>query len=259
MIASARYWPQLLTRLGRDVLGAWALFAYSASHLHSLSRGPARTVFHRQLYFTGIQGMGLVMLLALMLGALVVTQTTAIVGGDSDFTVRMLNWTIVGELGPLLAAMIIVARSGVAIATELALMRARGEAASLERMRISTLDYLVVPRVAALTVSVAVLTIYFQATAITGGLAASAFYQNVSFTVQLGRFLESTSAAYLGLTLLKSIGFGAAIASVCCWHGLGIARTLNGVPVAAMNAVIQSLLAVFALDGAFAYVRYALF
>ena len=55
-----------------------------------------------------------------------VTQTAAVVGGDSELTVRVLNWTVVGELGPLLAAIIIVARSSVAIATELALMRARG-------------------------------------------------------------------------------------------------------------------------------------
>jgi phospholipid/cholesterol/gamma-HCH transport system permease protein len=250
--------PSLVSRLGRDALGAWAFFAYGLFNLRVLARGPARTVFHRQLYFTGIQGIGLVLLLGLMVGALVVTQTAALVGGDSELTVRVLNWVVVGELGPLLAAIIIVARSSVAIATELALMRARGETEDLERMGIPMLDYLVVPRIAALTLSLAVLTVYFQAIAVAGGLAASALYQSLPFGVQLARFLEFASVANFAVALLKSVAFGLAISAVSCWHGLGIRRSLNAVPIAAMNAVIQSLLAVFVIDALFAYVRYAL-
>jgi phospholipid/cholesterol/gamma-HCH transport system permease protein len=252
--------PALVTRLGRDALGAWAFFAYAVSNLRVLfSRQPARTVFHRQLYFTGIQGIGLVLLLGLMVGALVVTQTAAVVGGDSELTVRVLNWTVVGELGPLLAAIIIVARSSVAIATELALMRARGDTANLEALGISVLDYLVVPRVAALTLSLVVLTVYFQAIAVAGGLAASALYQNLPFGIQLARFLEITSVANFAQAVLKSIAFGLAISAVSCWHGLGMRRSLNAVPVAAMNAVIQSLLAVFVIDALFAWLRFVVF
>ena len=250
--------PVFSSSIGRDVVGAWAFLAYGVSHLRSLSIGPVRTVFHRQLYFTGIQGIGLVLVVGLMVGALVVTQTTAVVGGDSELTVRMLDWTVIGELGPLLAAIVIVARSSVAISTELALMRARGETDHLEMLRISALDYLVVPRMAALTLSLVVLTVYFQAIAVAGGLAASAAYQNLSFVAQLGRFLEITSVANIASALLKSVAFGLAISAVSCWHGMGVGRTLSAVPIAAMNAVIQSLFAVFAIDAAFAYLRYAL-
>jgi phospholipid/cholesterol/gamma-HCH transport system permease protein len=248
----------LVSNIGRDVLGAWAFLAYAVSHLRALSIGPVRIVFNRQLYFTGIQGIGLVLLLGLMVGALVVTQTTAIVGGDSELTVRMLDWTVIGELGPLLAAIIIVARSSVAISTELALMSARGETDHLEMLRIPALDYLVVPRMAALTLSLVVLTVYFQAIAVAGGLAASALYQNLSFATQLARFVEIISVANIAVALLKSVAFGLAISAVSCWHGMGVARTLTAVPIAAMNAVIQSLFAVFAIDAAFAYLRYAL-
>src|SRR4051794_36378790 len=191
--------PALVTRLGRDALGSWAFLTYAIAHIRVLSIRPVRTVFHRQLYFTGIQGISLVLLLGLMVGALVVTQTAAVVGGDSELTVRVLNWTVVGELGPLLAAIIIIARSSVAIATELALMRARGETEHLERMRIPPLDYLVVPRIAALTLSLVVLTVYFQTIAVAGGLAASSLYQSLPFGLQLARFLELTSLASYGV------------------------------------------------------------
>ncbi len=247
-----------LISFGRDAAGAWSFLAHGVAHWRALSIGPVRTVFHRQLYFTGIQGISLILLVGLMVGALVVTQTAAVVGGDSEITVRMLDWTVVGELGPLLAAVVIVARSSVAVATELALMRARGEIDHIEMLGIPALDYLLVPRIAALTLSLTVLTVYFQSIAVAGGLAASSLYQNTSFVIQFARFLEITSVGNMAAALLKSVAFGLAISSVSCWHGLAAGKSLNAVPVAAMNAVIQSLLAVFVIDAAFAYVRYAL-
>ncbi len=244
--------------IAHDVLGAWAFLAYGVLHLRALSIGPVRVVFNRQLYFTGLQGVGLVLLLGFIVGALVVTQTTAIVGGDSELTVRLLDWTVIGELGPLLAAIIIVARSSVAIATELALMRARGETEQLNMLGIPALEYLVVPRMAALTVSLVVLTVYFQAIAVAGGLAASAAFQGLSFANQLARFLEIISIAAVAAALAKSLAFGLAISAVSCWHGMGVARSMNAVPIAAMKAVVQSLFAVFAIDAVFAYLRFVL-
>jgi phospholipid/cholesterol/gamma-HCH transport system permease protein len=248
----------VLARAAGDFAGCWAFLVYALSHLRTLSIAPARTVFARQLYFTGIQGLQLVTALGLLVGALVVTQTAAMVGGDSELTVRVLDWTVVGELGPLLAAIIIVARSSVAIATELALMQARGETGHLEMLRISLLDYLVVPRIAALTLSVVALTVYFQAVAVAGGLAASAVFQNVSFVAQLARFFEITTLGNLAAALAKSFLFGLAVSALSCWHGLTAARSLTKVPIAAMQAVIQSLIAVFLIDVLFAYVRFAL-
>ena len=250
--------PAALGAVPDQLAGYWAFFAYTATHLRVLAIPPIRAVFHRQLYFTGIEGAYLVGLLGLLAGALAVTQTTALVGGNSELTVRVLVWTVVGELGPLLAAIIIVARSAVAIATELALMETRGETDDLANLRISVMDYLVVPRMAALTLSVVVLTVYFQSVAVAGGLAVSALYQNVSFVIQLNRFFDVITLTDVFTALLKSFCFGAAVAAVSCYHGLTVRRSLTAVPLAAMGAVIQSMLLVFVIDAAFAYLRYAL-
>src|SRR5258708_30061391 len=147
--------------LPSQLAGYWAFFIYAITHLRVLAIRPVRAVFHRQLYFTGVQGGYLVGLLGLLVGALAVTQTTALVGANSELTVRVLVWTVVGELGPLLAAIIIVARSAVAIASELAVMEARAETDGLAAMSIRSMDYLVVPRMAALTLSIVALTPYF--------------------------------------------------------------------------------------------------
>jgi phospholipid/cholesterol/gamma-HCH transport system permease protein len=244
--------------LPSQLAGYWAFFIYAVTHLRVLAIRPVRAVFHRQLYFTGVQGAYLVGLLGLLVGALAVTQTTALVGANSELTVRVLVWTVVGELGPLLAAIIIVARSAVAIATELALMEAQSETDYLANLRIRPMDYLVVPRMAALTLSVIALTVYFQVVAVAGGLAVSTLFQNAPFIIQLERFFAVITLADLLLALLKSFCFGAAVAAISCYHGLAVTRSLTSVPIAAMRAVIQSLLFVFVIDAVFAYVRYML-
>lgn len=242
--------------LPTQLAGYWALLVYVATHLRVLGIGPVRAVFHRQLYFTGVQGAYLVALLGLLAGALAVTQTTALVGASSELTVRVLVWTVVGELGPLLAAIIIVARSAVAIATELALMEVRAETDYLANLRIRPMDYLVVPRMAALTLSVIALTVYFQVVAVAGGLAISTLFQSAPFLTQLVRFFEVITVTDMFLAALKSLCFGTAIAAISCYHGLAVSRSLTVVPIAAMRAVIHSLLFVFVIDALFAYVRY---
>lgn len=244
--------------LAAQLAGYWAFLVYAATHLRVLAIGPVRAVFHRQLYFTGVQGAFLVALLGLMAGTLAVTQTTALVGSGSELTVRVLVWTVVGELGPLLAAIIIVARSAVAIATELALMEVRAETDNLANLRIRPMDYLVVPRMAALTLSVIALTVYFQVVAVAGGVAISTLFQSTPFIDQLFRFFEVITVTDMLLALLKSFCFGAAVAAISCYHGLAVSRSLTVVPIAAMRAVIQSLMFVFVIDALFAYVRYML-
>ena len=97
---------------------------------------------------------------------------------------------------------------------------------------------------------------YFQFVAVTGGLAISTLFQSAPFLTQLARFFEVITVADMCLALLKSFCFGTAIAAICCYHGLAVSRSLTVVPIAAMRAVIQSLLFVFVIDALFAYVRY---
>ncbi|PIU16787.1 MAG: hypothetical protein COT19_04270, partial [Gallionellales bacterium CG08_land_8_20_14_0_20_59_87] len=115
---------------------------YALNNLRVLRVAPVNAVFQRQLFFTGVEALSIVAVFALLVGALVITQTTALAGPDSTLAVKILIWTVVREVGPLFAAIIIIARSSAAIASELALMKIRGELLSLERMGISPQDYL---------------------------------------------------------------------------------------------------------------------
>ena len=240
----------------RYLTGCWAFLVYSATHLRVLSVVPIRTVFERQLYFTGMEGLLLVATMGLLTGTVFAMMATAILG-TGELSMRVLVLVQLGELGPMVAAIIIIARSSVAIAAELALMHTRGETAHLRVMRIPPLDYLVVPRIAAVTLSVFALTAYFQTAAIAGGLATSALFQQVTFLQQLWRFFAAVSIADIMIAAAKSLCFGLAISGISCFHGLDVGKAATAVPIAAVRAVVQSLIAVFVIDGAFAYLRYA--
>ncbi len=241
----------------RYLSGYYELLAYSARRYRVLRIEPVRLVFLRQIYFTGIQALGILAPIALLSGILVITQAIALMGADSEMVLRVLVWVVVRELGPLFAAILIIARSTPAISTELALMKTHHELDHLRDMGISERDYLVVPRILGVTLSVTALSFYFQIIAILGGMAASALYRQSSFIELANDFLEVLHPFDLIGTMIKSFFFGLAIAAVACFHGLAVERTITDVPQAAIKAVMRSLLAVFVIDAVFAYAALA--
>lgn len=235
--------------------GYVSLLVYGLSNWHVLRIPPVRKGFYRQVFFSGNEALHIIGFIGLLLGVIVSTQTFSIAGGDNSLVVKVMAWVIVWEVGPLFAAIIIIARSGSAIAVELALMKVGGEISSLERMGISPLDYLVVPRIIGVTISVIVLTAYFQIVAIVGGLAVSAVFQNVLFLDQLHRFVALVNPWLWIGGILKSLAFGLMISTIACFHGLSAGTTFSVVPKAAIKAVIRALLVVFVLDILFAGLR----
>lgn len=236
--------------------GYTSLLVYGLSNWHVLRIEPVRKSFYRQVYFSGNEALHIIGLIGLLLGVIVSTQTFSIAGGDSSLVVKVMAWVIVWEVGPLFAAIIIIARSGSAIAVELALMKIEGEVSSLERMGVSPLDYLVVPRINGVAISVVALTAYFQVVAITGGLAVSSIFQNVFFWDQMHRFVELVNPWLLIGSVLKSLAFGLTISTIACFHGISAGTTTSVVPQAAIKAVIRALMAVFVLDILFAGLRF---
>ncbi|HLY96187.1 MAG: ABC transporter permease [Sideroxydans sp.] len=242
-----------MERMRQTIYGCLQLLWYAFSHLRVLRIAPVNAVFHRQIFFTGVEALRIVAVFGLLSGALVITQITSLVGGNSELTVKILIWTVVREIGPLFAAIIIIARSSAAIASELALMKTRHEMTSLTRMGIAPHDYLLVPRIAGVTLAVLGLTIYFQVVAIGGGLAISAMFQNVAYLDQVGRFLQTVKLSEFAVVAFKGCLFGLAISTISCYNGMQAQPSVTEVPKVAIRAVLQSLLFVFTLDAVIAY------
>jgi phospholipid/cholesterol/gamma-HCH transport system permease protein len=243
--------------LYRELEGSAFLLMHSIRRLGVLRLPPVMEELMRQIYFTGAAATGGIVLRGAFIGTLIIAYVIEVLNADAALAVKMLLWVVLREVGPLIAAVLVIQRSGTGVATELALKEISGEIASLRRMRIDPYDYLVVPRVVGMAVSNAALTLYVQLIAVGGGMLLSSIIINVPFDEMLTNFFLLASPLDLVYSLIKSLLFGAAIAVVACWHGLHPGgHSINAVPRAAIKAVTEGLLLVMLLNVVFAYLVY---
>jgi phospholipid/cholesterol/gamma-HCH transport system permease protein len=112
----------------------------------------------------------------------------------------------------------------------------------------------VVPRVVGAALSTAALTFYVQVIAVGGGMLLSSLTIDASLGELAGEFFAVARPVDFVYSVIKSLLFGAAIALVCCYHGLHPpGASINAVPKAAINGVAQSTLLVLLLNVVFAY------
>src|SRR5258707_15378962 len=99
-------------------------------------------------------------------------------------------------------------------------MRIRGELDSLRRMGIEPLDYLIVPRIAGITLAVVAVTFYFQVIAVVGGLGFAAFVRDFSFIKGLESVMALLDLREVSVSLFKALVFGLVISVTSCLYGL---------------------------------------
>lgn len=239
------------------LLGEWTGFVGScvraAAHFPANARSLSWRILVTQIRFTAVDAMPIIGGLALLIGALVIAQAhaQAVRFGVSEALGQLLATLIVRELGPLFAAIIVVARSGTAIASELATSRVMGEVTALEALGVDPVQYMVLPRLVAAAISVALLAMYFDAIAIMGGLAATSYLAHLP----PGDYLESLrlgmSASDIVIVMLKGALFGLGTAAICCWAGLRAARTPAAIPQSVTRGVVIAMLYVFGVSAVF--------
>ena len=247
-------------RVGRSLLnvvwyaqGFLSLLRYALTHLPALAVPPTRRVFFKQIYFTGVEALGAVSFIAVLSGIVITTQVTSLVGVNATLTAKIMLWTVVRELGPLLTAIIIIARSSSAAASELAAMKVHGELNALRQMGIEPLNYLIVPRIVGITLSVMAVTFYFQMTAIVVGIGFTALTRDIPFVDTLASVVSLLSLVEVTTSLLKTLTFGLVISITSCYYGLHAPLSATAIPQAATAAVMKNLLTVFLLDGIITY------
>lgn len=192
--------------------------------------------------------------LALALGLIVIGQTVSLLTrvGVTQLLGTVMVSAIVRELGPLLAAGLVLCRAGAANVVELGTARAQGEVESLESLGIDPIHYLVVPRVVGMALGMFSLTVYLIIGAILSGYLW-AFLQDVP--LRPGDYFRQLAEALNGLDFVllgaKTFAFGTTIAVITCYHGLAQPLALSGVSRATVRAVGQSLIACAVIDAVF--------
>lgn len=238
---------------------SYASLAWFASTRWNRLRDPQLAIqLHRQVHAHGIATLPVIAALAALTGATAVTQVTALVGQDNDLAQRLLFFGLFFELAPLFTALVVVARSSAAIASELAVMHLYDEFTALRRMGVPAADYLLLPRILGLALALPAVTACFQMIAVGSGWLAVALLQDQPLPQVAGHFFDLADPWLPLASLVKSALMGAAIGIIACHHGSSAARSTQAISTASIHAVGNGLVAVFVIDVVFALAAYFL-
>ena len=208
----------------------------------------------REISRAGVRLLPMFLFVAVALGFLAIGQTVTVAArfGAFDYIGTIMVTVIVRELGPLLAAVLTLARVGNANVIELGTARALGEVEALEALGIDPVHYLVAPRVIGMTLGVFSLTVYLILAALGSGYLF-VFLQNVPLTPG-DYFAElATSLTWLDFVLLalKSCTFGFFIGIVTCYHGLAQPLRLEEISRVAVRATSECIIVCVFIDAVF--------
>ena len=207
---------------------------------HFVHRGQtAYKILIMQILFTFIEALGISSLLAVGIGAAVnVIGIPFLASLSQDRLIYTLLITIITrELGPLLTAFIIIARSATAIATEIAGMVISHEVEAYISVGVDPIEYLAVPRFLGVTISLFMLNIFFSIFGLVGSYAVAWIFNPLPASVYFGNLLEQLTLPDMLISIIKSIGFGMIISMVAINRGLAVERASTEVPIAGLKSV----------------------
>jgi phospholipid/cholesterol/gamma-HCH transport system permease protein len=272
-VASAPNPPRptmFVERLGRRAIAQWCeLLAVTVlvggqllqTGAALLGRARMRRVdFVGCMYDAGIAALPMVALVNVLVGAIL-----AFVGaielrrfGADIYIANLVGLAQVREMAAVMTAIVMSGRTGGAYAAEIASMQGSNELDALRVLGIPVQDYLVLPRVLALTLMTPILYLYGAAIGILGGFAVAVSMLNISPELFMSQTRSAVTMPQVAFGLTKSIAFGALIALAGCRIGLKAGRSATDVGHAATSAVVVSIIGIIMLDAVFAVCANAL-
>ncbi|WP_394847727.1 ABC transporter permease [Pendulispora brunnea] len=152
------------------------------------------------------------------------------------------------ELAPVLAAVVVTARAGSTMASELGNMRVTEQIDAITTMGVSPVQFLVVPRVVATTLMLPLLAMCFGLAGMLGAYVVAVLWQGIDpgiFFDRVEQFVQPSDLRMLGT---KSCLFGLIVSIICCKKGFFASGGARGVGEATAKAVVASIVAIFAAD-----------
>ena len=221
--------------------------------LKSPAKAPWRDI-SGHLYRVGATALPITALVGFLIGvvlAYLMSRQLRQFGADA-FIVNILGITLIRELGPVLAAILIAGRSGSAITAQIGVMRVTEELDAMRVMGISKGFRLVMPRARAMLIAMPLLAVWTTAAALLGGMLAADLSMNLSpayFAIALPKAVQ---IANLWLAIVKSAVFGLLIALIGCHYGLRVQPNTQSLGEGTTASVVTSITMVILVDALFA-------
>ena len=215
--------------------------------------GPWRD-FSGHLYRIGATALPITALVGFLIGvvlAYLTSQQLRQFGADA-YIVNILGISLIRELGPMLAAILIAGRSGSAITAQIGVMRVTDELDAMRVMGISHSFRLVMPRAMALAVVMPLISVWTTLAALAGGMLAADISLGITPTFFVRALPEAVSLGNLVLATGKSVVFGLLIALIGCHYGLRIKPNTQSLGEGTTASVVTSITVVILVDALFA-------
>ncbi len=250
-VAEPRRPPDWLKPLQRpvEVLGELSIFV--AQSVLAVFRPPYRIgLLLVQLEFMGYGSMFVVGLTGLFTGMVLALQTVYAFGlfNAQSLVGATVEISLARELAPIFTCIVLVARVGSAAATELGTMRVTEQIDALETMAVDPLNYLVVPRIVSAAITAPLLTMLFNAIALSGAYGIAVWLKDLSPGTFLNRIQSIVEINDITNGLGKASLIGFVVTTIACYRGYRAEGGARGVGIATTQAVVGGLVAIFAID-----------
>ncbi|MEQ1543519.1 ABC transporter permease [Methyloglobulus sp.] len=206
------------------------------------------------VYDAGVRALGITALVGFLIG-IVLSYLSALqlkLFGAEIYIIDILGLSVIRELGPLLAAILVAGRSGSAMTAQIGIMRVTEELDALSAMGISHSLRLVLPKVIALTVSLPLLSVWTSATALIGGMFSAQNTLDISYQQFLLKLPDAVPLLNVFIGLGKSAVFGLMIALIACHFGFRIKPNTESLGNETTNSVVAAITVVIMVDAIFA-------
>ncbi|MBI2884192.1 MAG: ABC transporter permease [Candidatus Methylomirabilis oxyfera] len=195
-----------------------------------------------QIHFIGVKSSSIILLTAAFSGMVLGLQGyyTLRKFGSEALLGPAVGLSLIRELGPVMAALMVAARAGSASAAEIGIMRITEQIDALEAMAVNPVKYLVVPKVVAGVVAVPLLTAIFDVVGIFGGYLVGVKMLGVGAGTYFSEMRNMVEMSDIQGGFLKSLSFGLIVTWVCTYKGFYAGYGAEGVGKATTEAVVLS-------------------
>ncbi|MFP5392478.1 MAG: MlaE family ABC transporter permease [Gammaproteobacteria bacterium] len=217
--------------------------------------GPWKEV-SANIFHSGFQALGITAMVGFLIGVVLSylsAQQLRMFGGDM-YIINILGMSVIRELGPLLAAILVAGRSGSSITAQLGVMRVTEELDAMLVMGISHGYRLIMPKVVALAISMPLLVVWTDAMALIGGMMSAKVELNLSTRYFVQELPEAVPLVNYIIGLLKGTTFGVLIALVSCHFGMRIKPNTESLGRGTTTSVVTAITVVILADAVFAII-----
>lgn len=260
----------MIEELGRSVRNKISGFLYTLGYVGKvltaatlfITRGgkASRKILIMQLLFTFVEALPICCILGIGIGTslLLIGNTFLLSIGQAKLTYDLMTLIIVRELGPILIAFVVTARSATAIATEISSNVVSHEIEAYISIGVDPISHLAAPRFLGVTLSTFFLSVYFSLFGLILPAFVVQFISTMSITDYFNNLFQALTIKMILISIMKSLIFGMIISVSATYYGFNAGRASTEIPLAGLRAVSKAFVLIILADAFITVLSYIL-